>query len=399
MENYPELDIHKSAIKYQMAQNRLLNDVTVLEANKKHILNFLNDCQLGKTILKRQKKKIKTNRLLKYIYILKGVSQQFGKDFKAVSQTDMEQYIVRLENDTLTVVQKDGTSKRLVYSEWTKHDIKVAIRKFYKWMMGDNREYPRIVSWIDTSMKEKDPPALTLDEIRMLADFATTAEAKAKIWVLFETGGRISEFLNIRIGNVTDKEKNMLIRIQHSKTFKRTLPVYEGQHYLRQWLAVHPTKDDPSSQLFPVSYAALKKWLGRLGAKAINKHVYPHLLRHSLATWLAGKKVGRYQMCKVMGWAMSSNMPDRYIDREGVIEAETFQSIRGDELTTVQSVNNELKKELSEMQEKYSQIVDRLDRHKTTDSFLDRLVSDKDVQDLLSRKISEMGLGDKLTSI
>lgn len=40
-----------------------------------------------------------------------------------------------------------------------------------------------------------------------------------------------------------------------------------------------------------------------------------------------------------MGWAMSSDMPDRNFDRAGVVEEGAIQSIRGDELTKIDREN------------------------------------------------------------
>ncbi len=42
------------------------------------------------------------------------------------------------------------------------------------------------------------------------------------------------------------------------------------------------------------------------------------MLRHSSATYWA-PKMNRYQLCAKYGWAFSSDMPDRYIGRKGII--------------------------------------------------------------------------------
>ena len=302
------IDIHKTEKKYESALRKLEQNKDISKVNKKFIFDFLYDCQIGKTVLKRAKKRIKPNRLIKYLYTLKQVSKFLNKDFDKVTQKEMEEFIRKLDNNSLTSVCPDGKIINHTYTQWTRHDIKVVIRKFYKWLWGNNIEYPELVSWIDTHVEESDPPSLSIEEIRCLADHATAIKGKAIVWTLFETGARISELLNVRLHHVADKEKYYLIRIEFSKTFKRTLPIFEGQNYLRDWLANHPQKNDLNSQLFPITYAAILAWMKRLGKKALNKGVNPHLLRHSYATWLAGKKVGRYQMCKLMGWAMSSDM-------------------------------------------------------------------------------------------
>ncbi|GAB6909667.1 hypothetical protein DESC_540015 [Desulfosarcina cetonica] len=399
MKHIEEIDVHNSEASYQKTLDNFRTDLGVNPKNRDYILNFLSDCQIGKTVIKKAKKKIRSKRLLKYLSVMKKADYFLKKDFKAVTQSEMEDFIRKLENDKLTVVNKDGSIKRLVYGEWSKHDIKIALKKFYKWLLGNNIEYPSIVAWIDTHVKETDPPALNKEEIAILAEKATGRRSKALVWCLFETGARISELLNVRLCHVTDKKNYLVVRIEFSKTFKRSVPIFEGQSILREWLAAHPDKKNPEAQLFPIKYGALRMWLKRLGKRALEKDVHPHLIRHSYATWLAGKKVGRYQMCKLMGWSMSSNMPDRYIDRLGVIEEETIQSIRGDELTKEQAINTELKNELNELQMKYNSIIEQLEKRKSADDFMQKIVSDAEVQQLICQKIKEMDLKSELSQL
>lgn len=394
--NSREIDVHNTEAKYRSGRESLIRSDEMLESNKNYILDFLDDCQLGKTVIGRAKKRIKPNRLTKYLSTLKQIARHLKKDFKDITQKDMEEFITKVDSNSVGYVKASGDHIPRDYTEWTRRDIKVTLKKFYKWLLGDNIEYPKIVSWIDTHIKEADPPALNFEEIRAIADHANGVRGKALIWALFETGARASEFLNIRIGNVVQKGNYHLLRIEFSKTFKRTLPIYEGNNYLTEWIEMHPMKENLEAQLFPIKYGALNKWLKRLGEKAIGKNVYAHLFRHSFATWLAGKKVGRYQMCKLMGWAMSSDMPDRYIDRQGVVEEETLQNIRGDELSKAQTVNQELKKELTDLQMKYSQIAEQIDQKRKSDNFLDKIMADKEVQQLLCKKIKALGLGDQL---
>ena len=59
----------------------------------------------------------------------------------------------------------------------------------------------------------------------------------------------------------------------------------------------------------------------RMGERALRKRVYPHLLRHTSATYWSNR-LSWFKLCKRFGWAMTSSMPQRYIDREGVDEIE-----------------------------------------------------------------------------
>jgi len=84
-----------------------------------------------------------------------------GKNFDEVNKTDIEQLVNRLERST--------------YSAWTKHDYKVAIKRFYKWLNG-GEDYPATVKWIKTTLKRKDvllpKNMLTEDEVKQLVDTA-----------------------------------------------------------------------------------------------------------------------------------------------------------------------------------------------------------------------------------
>ena len=384
-----KIDVHHTAAKYATALARLDTNNEITAANKAHIRTFLHDCQLGKTVLGREKKRIREKRLLKYLSTLRNLSHWFDHtDFATISQAQMETFITSLEANQLTL-RRNGTARPVQYAAWTQRDIKVCLKKFYKWLLGDNQAYPPLVAWVDTHIQTQAPPSLTLDEIRMLVEYAPTTRGKAFVWSLFESGARAEEFLNIRVGHVTGHDDPCLVAIDYPKTYKRSLLVFEGHRYLQAWLVQHPTKDDADAQLFPVTYGAMRMFLRRLGERALGKRVHPHLLRHSFATWLAAKKVGRYQMCKLMGWAMSSDMPDQYIDRVGVVEAEAIAAIRGDDLAKTEQENDSLRTALRRLEAQTNALQERVSRR---DHFLNQLFQDERLVEKLAQAIERRGL-------
>ena len=162
---------------------------------------------------------------------------------------------------------------------------------------------------------------------------------------------------------------------------------------------MHPKQNDPNAQLFPISYAALLKFLKRLGRRALKKRITPQLMRDSFATWLASKKVGRYQMCKLMGWAMSSDMPDRYIDRTGVVEQEAIEAIRGDDLSKVERENSELRIALKRLEAQSNELKERLEKRAQIDDFLTALIKDEEFGKVLINRVKKKGLGEKLLKL
>ena len=398
MQDETKIDIHRSRMNYRRAIERFNLDGTMGERNRHLIATFLRDCELGKTVKKRAKKIIGERRLFKYLYHLRTVAQCQPKAFDQWQMEDMEDFIIRLEKDLLEYKDKSGGVRHLVYSKQTKRDIKVCLRKFYKWLWGNNETEPEIVAWLDTSEVKKDLDALDERQVILLVGYGKKLMEKALIWALYESGARPEEFLNIRLLHVTDKGTHHTLRIEYPKTFKRSCPIFEepfrvqGFSYLKQWLEVHPDKDNPHAPLFPISYACLLKLFVRVGKQALNRDISPKLLRDSRATFLARQKVGRYQMCKLMGWAMSSRMPDRYIDRTGVEEEEAIQSIRNDEAGKVHQENFQLKTQLLQAERRLREMEERLTGRQQADGLMTRLMEDKAVQAVLLRKLKELDL-------
>lgn len=392
-------DVHKSKQLYLSALSHLENSNAIPKHNKELILKFLRDCGLGKTILFKEKKKIKERRLQKYVYMLPKLSYWLQhKNFEDITQDDMENFISRLERNRLTLM-RGGAEVAISYGQWSQRDVKVCVKKFYKWLLGDAKQYPEIVSWIDTAIQDAAPPALGLGEIRRLVQRATTIKGKALLWTIFQTGARAEEFLNIRIMDVTSKGSHYLVAIEFPKTFKRTLPIYEGVEFLDEWVEMHPHKDEPTAQLFPMGYGGLRMFFKRLGAVALGKRVTPQLMRDSFATWLATRKIGRYQMCKLMGWSMSSSMPDRYIDRAGVVEEEAIQAIRADELGKAERENHELRMALRRLEAKYSAMHHELAKRSEMDSFLTKILKDDELAALVAGRVRKVGLGEQLLEL
>ena len=219
-----KIDIHNVVRRYDIALSRLRDNSAICEVNRLTITEFLNACQLGKTVLGREKKRLSEKRLLKYLYTLRHINEWLGnKDFRAVEQREMETFICTLERNMLSVSGRTAS-----YTEWTRRDIKVCVKKFYKWLLGGSRQYPDLVAWIDTHIRDEAPPCLTIEEVRRCAEFASTIKYKALVLTLFETGARAEELLNVRLVDVEDKDTHFVLRIEHSKTYRRSLPVYDA---------------------------------------------------------------------------------------------------------------------------------------------------------------------------
>ncbi len=327
----------------------LLADTPLLAANRGLLDHFLRDAELGKTIKKRAKKKIGALRLLKYLQDLKKLDAYFQKPLDKVTQPEMEAFITDLEKGRYT--QKNGRP----YASETQVCLKKIVMKFYRWLGK-----PDLVEWFDTSYELKDYRAISKEQLDYVLETMTSntpanlARNRALLAFLFDAGARADEALNVRVGDLS-QEREYKVRITVSKTEKRTLVLPLASRYLAAWLDLHPARDVPAAQLFPLNYHALFNQVARAG-ECLKVKLTPHSLRHASATYWA-RHLSRYQLCYRMGWAMSSKQPDRYIDQEGLDQDAVKGAVEVDAARRYASENDDLRRRLAMMEEQFSRFL------------------------------------------
>ncbi|KXB08420.1 hypothetical protein AKJ56_01315, partial [candidate division MSBL1 archaeon SCGC-AAA382N08] len=202
----------------------------------------------------------------------------------------------------------------------TQRDYKVILKKFYKWLNG-NGEYPDKVEWIDTTKKKRNnklpEKMLTEEDVEKLIKTAENPRDKAFISMLWETGARIGELIDLTVGSIEDRKNGKKVVIK-GKTGARRLPLVSSVPHIQNWLNNHPDKDNPDAPLWcrltgrkaggEVSYRYLTKMLKRVGERGdIDKPMNAHHFRHSRATYLS-TRFKEAQMCEWFGWVQG--VPD-----------------------------------------------------------------------------------------
>ncbi len=274
--------------------------------NQRLILNFVNYCF---------SEGIGENRALKYLSTLKIVSKSINIDLDKATEADIRAYV--------------GTIERSSLSEWTKHDYKVSLKKFYRWLNG-GEEHPA-TKWIKTTLKRHDrklpDDMLTQDEVQLMIDAAINKRDKAIIALLWDIGARIGEVGNLRIKDVKHDDIGISILVT-GKTGQRRVRAVWSVDYLKDWIKDHPGQDDPEAPIWfkftkktddlePMQYGTIRMRLNKLAKKAgINKKIHPHLFRHSRATYMANY-LTEAQMNMYFGWVQGSGMPGVYVHLSG----------------------------------------------------------------------------------
>ncbi|WP_292388591.1 tyrosine-type recombinase/integrase [Methanosarcina sp. UBA5] len=274
--------------------------------NIKLIKNFVHSCYT---------EGLSDQRVLKYITTLKSIGLLMNKDFDKVTKTDIENLLIAVNQKT--------------QSEATRHDYKISLKKFYKWLYkGDE---PELTKWFTTGTKNKDrklpEDMLTEEEIIKMINTAPNTRDKAMIGLLWDIGARIGEVGTLKIKHVKFDEYGAVI-IVNGKTGPRRVRAVWSVSYLMNWLEEHPERDNPEAPLWfnlshrkkgleNMQYGAIRMQLQRIAETAgIKKRIHTHLFRHSRATYMANH-LTEAQMNIHFGWVQGSNMPSIYVHLSG----------------------------------------------------------------------------------
>jgi integrase len=312
-----DFDIHKINRKLELVIKRIKNS-NISKQDKKVILEFYDYAfSIG----------LSKKRILKYLTNLFKLSQWLEVSFEKASKQDIMKLVSKIE-------QKD-------YTEWTKHDYKVILKRIFKWLNGDE-EYPDKVKWIKTTFrknKRKLPENLiTPQEIEKMIKVADHTRDKAFIAFSYESGFRIDEILTMRIKHIVFDDFGAKI-VGKGKTGMRRIRLVSSVPHLAAWIENHPFRDKPDAPLWIrigtaekdeiLYYNNARKIIKTLAKKAnIKKRIHPHLFRHSCATHHANYFT-EAQMNQYFGWVQGSNMPSTYVHLSGRDLDETILEMNG----------------------------------------------------------------------
>jgi len=293
---------------YEKRLERLLDKVRkagVSERNKEIIFAFKDECFASG---------LSTARVTKYVKYLMKLATWLGKDFDQANERDIKRLVATIEKSN--------------YVEWTRGEIKLCLKRLFRWLKG-SEDYPPEVKWIKITKKKRSKvkvpeQLLTEDEVKRMIQVAANPRDRAFVAVLYESGCRIGEMLSLRVKNITFDRYGAVIAVPHfCKTGMRRVRIISSVPYLTEWLNRHPDQGNPEAYLWQsregtqLSYPRARHILSDLARKAgIGKRVFPHLFRHSRATHLANH-LTEAQMKEYFGWVQDSEMASVYVHLSG----------------------------------------------------------------------------------
>jgi integrase/recombinase XerD len=316
-----KIDIHKNHL-----IKRKINAVPswkVPDSTKKEIKLFIEKARIGQV---NSGRKLSERTISKYLTLLKHSLEIINKQTSKLTKKDIEVFDKKLTNENL---------KSAV-------DYRRALLVFLKWKLKETKT-KNIAGWLDTRDKKKTPDYLTEQEIIKLYKNCKNPSERFLIAVLFDSGARIEEFLNIRFEDIQLPDKNnnfakITLKEEYSKTCGRNISLYwkYSLNSIRDFLELRQEEGIKFNEsIYNKTYDAVRMFLLRLGKKVLNKKVYPHLFRHSSATYYA-PKLNRQELCYRYGWKFNSDMPDVYISRAGMENKQLDEKFNATELEELQ---------------------------------------------------------------
>ena len=274
------------------------------------IRNFVRDLAVRENLSEKRAKK--------YLANMRTLIGKFGLNYKKPTTENVKEVVLKINQSE--------------YSEWTKRDFRLVLRKYCKWF-NENFKANIDTSFIKLGKVKKTlmpEEILTVEEVKRIIDACDNVRDKALLSVLYEAGLRAGELLSLKIENVVF-DKYGAILIVNGKTGRRRVRIVASSQLLAKWLEQHPLKNDSKAPLWITKYdrkSGNGKYspLGRQGLvrvikvacklAGIKKRVYPHLFRHSRATHLASV-LPESVMKSYFGWAMDSRMIRTYVHLSG----------------------------------------------------------------------------------
>lgn len=269
--------------------------------------------------------------------------------------------LIKLKENLKTGEIKSRFGK--AYSLASVRDMQLILIRFLEWLKPD--KYSGYRRWFVVNVPKKDIDFLKEEEIEKLYKAAKSNEERFLIAVLFDTGARASEFLNIRAEDITNPTSSfpyykINFKEEYSKTKGRNVGLYwkHSTEAIKDYLY---EKGDlnPKDPIFIKNYDAIRIFITRLGKRILNKRVHFHIFRKSSASYYAMKLKSRQQLCYRYGWNFSSDVPDVYISRQQG-EEEVKDSILNTDLQKIEKDNRELKTLMSINEEKNQKEIENL---------------------------------------
>jgi integrase/recombinase XerD len=194
--------------------------------------------------------------------------------------------------DFLWQSKKGGHSPRSLYR------LAESIRQFYKYLILENVISSNPAEYLSTAkLPQNLPEMLNYDEVTLLMASISGIDAlsvrnRAMIELLYATGLRVSELINIKVSDINLEE--CFVRVLGKGSKERLVPFgQKAKQYIERYIKTRRKIVNINEELFITrlgkKISRVEYWRQlKVAVKnaGINKNITPHTLRHSFASHL-----------------------------------------------------------------------------------------------------------------
>lgn len=156
---------------------------------------------------------------------------------------------------------------------------------------------------------------LNRDELQAMEDSASTERDKLIIRLLADTGMRVSELLGLRGADLIERDRNHYVRVRGKGDKERLLPIPRLWRRLERYVQRGRPRTTSSERIFvslrrdrrtgehePLTKSGVEQLVRTVAEMAgISRRTYPHMLRHSYATWALNRGMNPIMLAQVLG--------------------------------------------------------------------------------------------------
>lgn len=240
--------------------------------------------------------KVRDSTRLMYVKVVARFAAHMEKPLEALTEQDVKDYVSSIEN------------------KYTQRGTCAVIKKFLKFVGREELSAKVSVPNITIDERLNNIDRVTDKDVRKLLAAEDNARNQALIALMYESAGRLSEILALKIRDVQTDQYGVIVKL-FGKTKLRNIRLVASAPYVKRLLQLHSYKDNPEAPLFYSIYHGNLKALGktmtakiiwkaaeRAGFKGEDlKRFHPHAFRHGRLSEL-GHDLTDSEMKHVGGW-------------------------------------------------------------------------------------------------
>lgn len=223
---------------------------------------------LDKVVNELRLKRKSQRTIQSYTYFIKNFLEKIS-DPEIITEDELKSYLVTL------IDRYNSKSQALLNS---------SLRFLYTKII----KKPGLLEALETPKIEKKLPiVLTKEEVQSLIDAAEFEKTKIMIAMLYATGLRVSELVNLTPNNINFEEGTGWVRKGKGSKDRLFKIGFEIIPFLKNYLKKNQDNKYLLSKDKPLTIRNIQLIIKRVASRAgINKKISPHTLRHTFATHL-----------------------------------------------------------------------------------------------------------------